>query len=422
MTKRTRTILFSIFLFLFLLATPAIVLYSQGYRIDLNPPSGGKVLTQTGGIYLKVLPKQVEAYLDGKLKQKTDFIFGSLLTEDLLPKKYKIEIKKAGFYSWEKTLEVKEKEVAEAKNVVLFPVNPDFSVLSKNVDNFWFSPDQRKIVLQEKEKNGWSLKLYEADKNVKSHLMYSADISKIGADLMNLEFSEDSKKISLEISSGEELKYFTISLDKTPATLIKSIKPQPLSENTVASNKINNDSYFLDNSGNLYKNEGKLTEKSFPVKKETEYSLEVFSNFIFLKEGQVLYRFNPDSKSFEKFFDGIKGLKISPDLRKLAYFSDNEIWVLFLEDIMSQPQKKAGDKLFLVRLSEKIDDIFWLNSDYLMFNSGDKVKIGEADDRDKINIIDMAEFKNPDFFWGQYDKKLYILSEGSLNRSDILLP
>ncbi|OGZ18801.1 MAG: hypothetical protein A2175_00780 [Candidatus Nealsonbacteria bacterium RBG_13_42_11] len=422
MTKRTRTILFLTFTVIFILVAPVVGLYSQGYRIDLNPPSGGKVLTQTGGIYLKVLPKQVEVYLDGELKQKTDFIFGSLLIEDLLPKKYKIEVKKAGFYSWEKTLEVKEKEVVEAKNIVLFTANPDFTVLSKNVANFWFSPDQRKIVLKEKEKNGWSLKLYETDKNVKSHLMYSTDISKIGADLMNLEFSEDSKNISLEIGMAEELKYFTISLDKTPATLQKSSKPQPLSENTVASRKINNDSYSLDNSGNLYKNEEKLTEKSFPVKKETEYSLEVFSNFIFLKEGQTLYRFNSDSRSFEKFFDGIKDLKVSPDSRKLAYFSDNEIWVLFLEDIMSQPQKKAGDKLFLVRLSEKIDDIFWLNSDYLTFNSGDKVKIGEIDDRDKINIMDMAEFKNPDFFWGQYDKKLYILSKENLYRSDILFP
>lgn len=414
--------MFLTFTIIFILVAPVICLYSQGYRIDLNPPSGGKVLTQTGGIYLKVLPKQADIYLDGKLSQRTDFIFGSLLIEDLLPKKYKIEVKKAGFYSWEKTLEVKEKEVVEIKNIVLFPANLEFSVLSKNVDNFWFSPDQRKIVLREKEKNGWSLKLYETDKNVKSHLIYSTEISKSEADLINLEFSEDSKKISLEIGVAEELKYFTISLDKTPATLIKGNKPQPLSENTVALKKINNDVYSLDNSGNLYKNEEKLTEKSFSVKRETEYGLEVFSDFIFLKEEQILYRFNSDSKSFEKFFDGIKGLKISSDSKKLAYFSDNEIWVLFLEDTISQPQKKAGDKLFLVRLSEKIDNVFWLNSDYLTFNSGDKIKISETDDRDKINIIDISEFKNPDLFWGQYDKKLYILSEGNLYHSDLLLP
>jgi hypothetical protein len=72
------------------LITPYIILYSQGYRIDWN----SKKIIKTGGFYFKVWPKNVEIYLDGELKKRTDFIFGQALVTTLLPKKYEVEIKK----------------------------------------------------------------------------------------------------------------------------------------------------------------------------------------------------------------------------------------------------------------------------------------------------------------------------------------
>jgi len=159
----------------------------------------------------------------------------------------------------------------------------------------------------------------------------------------------------------------------------------------------------------------------FLVKPETKYVLEIFKNFLFLRENKTLYQFNPDLKAFEKFFEGIKDLKISPDNRKIVYFSDNEIWILFLENISSQPKRKTGEKLFLIRLSEEIKDCFWLNSNYLIFNVENKLKIVEIDDRDRINIVEIAEFKNLEMFWNQFDKKLYLLSEENIYQSEKLL-
>lgn len=425
MTKNLRRVLFLTFLAVFLLTTPIICLYSQGYRINLRPSGGGKIITQTGGIYLKILPKQAEVYLDGKLKEKTDFIFGSLLIGDLLPKKYEFEVRKLDFSSWKKNLEVKEKEVTEVKNIILFPQNPDFKIMARNVDDFWVSLDQRKIIFKEIDPptdKGWSLKLYDLANDVKSQLIDDSDISPKGADLMSLEFSDDSKKVSLQISTAETIQYFTILLDRTPPLLQKSNPPQPFQEGVIASKKINNDIYYLDNFGHLYKNQERLSEEPLPVRQETEYNLEIFSNFIFLREGQTLYQFDYNSKSFEKFFDDLKDLKISPDSRKLVYFSDYEIWVLFLNDIFYQPQRKAGEKIFLMRLSENINNVFWLNSDYLVFNTANKIKISEIDNRDRINIADVGEFKNPDFYWDKNDKKLYILSEGNLESTAPLLP
>ena len=131
MTKKTRTVLFLIFLTLFLLITPLAIFYSQGYRIDID----SKRITQTGGLFLKVIPKQAEIYLNEKLTKKTDFFFGSALIENLLPRKYKIEIKKEGYHPWEKNLEIKEKEVVETKNIVVFSENINFEILSKKIEN-----------------------------------------------------------------------------------------------------------------------------------------------------------------------------------------------------------------------------------------------------------------------------------------------
>lgn len=425
MTRKTRKILFFIYLFLFLLVAPTAIFYSQGYRFDFSPPAGGKIITQTGGLFLKILPKQVEIYLDGELEEKTDFFFGSILIEDLLPKKYKIEIKKEGYYPWEKTLEVKEKEVTEAKNVILFPENLNLTILFKGVENFWFSPDQRKLILKESNppagrEKGWALKLYELDKDVKSHLIAEKDISPVEADLLDLKFSEDSKEISLEVGAAEQIKYFTLTLNKTLPLLIEVELPLPPFENVVTHEEVNNDIYYLDNFGHLFKNERRLTENPFSVRPETEYELKIFQDYLFLRETETLYQFNYSSKSFEKIFEGIRDLKISPDAKKIVYSSDYEIWILFLKD--ESPQKKAGNKIFLMRHSEKIRDCLWLNSRYLVFNVGDTIKISEIDERDKINVIDIGELKNPRIFWNKVEKRLYLLSEGNLFRSRALLP
>lgn len=98
MTKRQRAFLFSICAIFFVSATLFAIFYSQGYRLDFEK----KMVTQTGAFYFKVLPKGAQVYLDGQLKKKTDFLFGAAFIENLLPKKYNVQIKKDGYFTWEK--------------------------------------------------------------------------------------------------------------------------------------------------------------------------------------------------------------------------------------------------------------------------------------------------------------------------------
>jgi hypothetical protein len=117
----------------------------------------------------------------------------------------------------------------------------------------------------------------------------------------------------------------------------------------------------------------------------------------------------------------IRGFELSPDSQKIAYFTNYEIWVLYLQDQYDQPRKKAGEDIFLTRLSEKIGKVLWLTNHYLIFSAGNKIKVAEIDDRDRINMMELAEFKEPEIFWDKDRKNLYVLSQKTLYLSESLL-
>ncbi|MFC1629783.1 hypothetical protein ACFL11_00965 [Patescibacteria group bacterium] len=465
MTKRTRTILFLFSSFLFFLVAPATIFYSYGYKIDFNPPEGRIKITQTGALYFKVYPKSVKIYLNEKLAKKTDFFFGSGLIENLLPKKYSIEIKKTGFHSWRKNLEIREKEVTEAKNVVLIPENIRPEILASGVKDFFFSPDGKKSILREEDKDGWSLKLFDTEKKVKSHLIYKKEISnKKEVEFFNLKFSYDSQKILLEVGVGEELKYYILEINKSTPTLISldflnadikdiffnpengqeliTLKKQGLAKANFATKKISqtfpekilalsildNNIYYLNNLGFLSKTDfsfsftQKINNNPLPIKEELSHKIKVLSPYYFVQEGEILYFFDKNEKSFEKLFEPVNDFGISPNSKKIVYSNNSEVWILFLEEELGQPPKKAGETLFLNRFSEKIGDVSWLTSHYLIFNTEDKIKITEIDDRDGLNIVDLATFKNPKIFWNDNNKKLYILSNETFFVSEKLIP
>ena len=215
-------------------------MYSQGYRIDFS----GKKIVQTGGFYFKVWPGRAEVYLNGKFKKNTFVMTNAVFIQNLLPKNYEIEIRKAGYHPWKKNLAIEGKEATKAKNNIIFPEDPQF-----------------------------------------------------------------------------------VPIGQMPAKMIFSAT--------------------------------------------------------------------------------------STDKSKVLESNNYEIRIVF-------PEK--DEKIFLTRFSEKIENIFWLNDYYLIFNVGDKIKIAEIDNRDGLNIVDLAEFKKPKIYWDKDARKLYVLSEKKTYLLENLLP
>lgn len=439
MEKRTRKILFFTFFFIFILLSPLLILYIQGYRFDFE----NKKLTQTGGLFLKVIPRQAQIYIEEELVKETDFFFGSALIENLLPKRNNIKVKKEGYFDWEKNLEIREKKVTEAKNIVLFPKETNFTLLFKGIKDSWFSEDGKKMIFKEKDEDFWELKLYDLEQNVKSHLLKESDISKKGADIFDLEFSKDGKEIYFDTILKEKEVSFALEINREPPFLKEIERYSFLPEDVITHQQLNGEIYYLDNLGFFYKTDSsfstkeKVTKAPFLLKQETEYKLSVFSDFIFLiEEGKTLYLLNQETKLFEVLFEGIKDLKISPDRGKIAYFSNCEIRILFLKNTPGEPKRERGENIFLFRLSDKIKDVFWIMPNHLLFITENNIKITEIDDRDMINTIPLAELsfftknysqslndqKSPEVFWSSANEKLYILAEENLWVSSKLTP
>lgn len=464
MTKRTRTFLFLFLLLLFTVFTPSLVLYSQGYRIDWK----AKRIAQIGAFYFKATPSRANILINEKLLKTTDFFFGSALLGNLLPGSYQVQIVKEGYQPWSKQLEIKEKEVTDAKNIILFPQNPEFRIIADYVQQAWQTPQEKTLLLQRNTpEKTWELVLLNLETTGEETIF----TSKSKEQIWNVQWSYDGTRILLQLASGESIRSLILSLKMDqPCSLlpcdlaflgepIDAVMFSPTSKNTVffakflrnaqilretdyvkkeAGTPIGNNVvtftaaaeslFWLENDGKLWqKDTGSqdpariLSSLPYPIKQETEYSIHSAVDMVFLKEDVKLLQAQQQENTFKEVFSGAKTIAASPDGKKLALSNDSEIWILYLQDSGDEPLHTTGDKVFLTRLSKNIKNLSWLSSHYLVFSSENEVKTIEIDDRSTMNIADLAQFEDPKLFWQETSKALAVLSQGNLYISEKLI-
>ncbi|MEK7177732.1 MAG: PEGA domain-containing protein [Patescibacteria group bacterium] len=108
-----------IFFVIFITVLAIVIIYARGYRFDIEKKS----LKSTGIISATSNPKAAKIYVNGELKGVTD----TNLT--LPPDNYWVEIKKEGYTSWSKNINLKGELVINI-DPVLFPINPSLSPLT----------------------------------------------------------------------------------------------------------------------------------------------------------------------------------------------------------------------------------------------------------------------------------------------------
>jgi len=125
------------FFVLFVIVLAIVIGYARGYRFDIEKKS----LKSTGIISLTSNPKAAKIFINGELKGVTD----TNLT--LPPENYFVEIKKEGYTSWNKQINLKGELVINI-DPVLFPVNPSLSPLTNlGVIKAFPTDDGDKIVI-----------------------------------------------------------------------------------------------------------------------------------------------------------------------------------------------------------------------------------------------------------------------------------
>ncbi len=435
-----RKTLFIFFVLLFVIAAPALILYAQGYRLNLPYASGTKLVVKTGGVFVNASPKQADIYINGSLSKQTDFIFGRALIENLLPRKYNIEVKKNGYQTWSKSLEVKEKEVTAVRNILLVPENIIFTLAEENIDDILESPDKTKLALRGRGADGWNLRVYDLAAGITIKLADQGDFSAKDAALTGWEWTDDSASLNVPVAADGKTVNYYIATDKTPAVITKINEEErdeaekntpPISE--LAKDTAGNAGYSLMADGYIYRKAdrgepAKASEAKMEIDAAAAYKLRVFQDYYFVEKGNELYVLAPGTDRFKKIFDGLAAdIELSPDGQKVVYASDSEVWVFFLDDKTDPPAARAGEEEFIIRLSEKISDCHWLNTDHLIFIAGQTLKTAETDNRDRVNIFDLAKIGDvagsdqardgARLFWDGRNGAAYIFAGTKLFRS-----
>lgn len=108
-----------IFFVIFIIVLVIVIAYARGYRFNIKEKS----FSSNGIIAITSYPKTAKVYINDEFKGITD------INLTLPPGKYKVEVKKEGYLSWEKTISLKGELVVNL-DPTLFPTNPSLSPLT----------------------------------------------------------------------------------------------------------------------------------------------------------------------------------------------------------------------------------------------------------------------------------------------------
>jgi hypothetical protein len=454
MQKKLRTTIFGILAFIFLVAAPMILFYSEGYRYDFQQ---NKIL-KTGGFYVKTSIPAAEVYIDQKYINKTSqFINFDFLAQNLLPKNHDIRIQKTGYHTWEKNLMVKEKMVAQA-NITLFPDPIAFTPLEQNVKDIHTFPDQNILVLEDA-----SGALYGYESQQKTLILTSKLAATIK--ISDIKMSPDGKMIIIKAieKKSQKLKYYLVStvkesiflseiknLDKTTKNIffyannliyfdlgskiykqtLDLQKPTIVINSPVDAFGLEGDNLYYLQNGNLIREnllttfKETLTVNFFETDSKSSYDLFIYSGKVFVLENKkIIYYLDDADDVLKKLINSDTEIKYYPQSDKVLFSDGSQLWLFFLNDYESPFFVKADAIIPLIKFN-RAEDINWIGGDYFSFiDSKDKVEISEIDNRgNSVNFFEAFGSTTSQLWFNKNEKSLYVLSENILYFSPKIIP
>lgn len=159
-----------------------------------------------------------------------------------------------------------------------------------------------------------------------------------------------------------------------------------------------------------------LSRESLPPNIYT-LSASYNNRFIALDSQNNLYLLNNDNGIFELIGNQVKEARFSGDNKKILIRTANELWISYLEDILIQPYKKAGDKELITRYSQNITQaVFYPDNEHLAFVAGNLIRVTELDGRDSRNTVDLISAPASQIYFEEGASYLYYLTQNELFR------
>jgi hypothetical protein len=451
-----RKLFFWIFVLLFLTTTPAAILYSQGFRFDQYK----RIFIHSGSITVKSTPSSANIYLNGKLQSSSAFniINNSTTINGLRPGSYNLKVSADGYGTWEKNVDVHSGVSTEFWNIVLAPQKLSPKELSADgVERYFPSPFGKNVAYVKKNADILEIWSIIRSSNVSALILSQKDFDFSSDALENIEWNTKETLFIVPVEHGGKSDFIVLDSEKgqdpiylsqiagfsemdhvrwspanqneiyfvakpqddsqdnlyrmnlgtrKPEIILDGIKAYDLSKNSIYFLQQNNIIYKTDLDG---KNENQLVLAPIDLSNADEKTRLIAyddNRQAIVSESGKLYIHNngeTTGDTLKKIADGIKSVQFSNDGKKLLYWSDNEISVLFLRKWDVQPRRDENEIQQVVRLSFPMKNVFWYRDyEHIFFSTQNSVKIIDLDSRDRRATDDIFKY-NAESFLSSYD-------------------
>lgn len=218
MTIRKRRLILAVSGLCFSVLAPILLLYTLGYRIDRNFKIG-----RIGGLYIFSPVSGSEIFVNNEMEKQTNLLQNGMFLQSLKTGFYSVMVAKESYWPWQKTLEIKEGMVAEAR-AFLTPMNPKGTILFRgSFASVWASPYDKILLLEKTRANQRQITFYlpetdaflnPAPGKTAELLFFKKEISKIfweeGAVILEIDGKKIKVVFDLNLNSVEaapELRY-----------------------------------------------------------------------------------------------------------------------------------------------------------------------------------------------------------------------
>ncbi|MEA3398666.1 MAG: PEGA domain-containing protein [Patescibacteria group bacterium] len=407
---------------------PILVFHTAGYRYNFKRNK----LEKTGIIYINSEPRNASIYINNKYEAKTPARFTYLL-----PDVYRIEVKKDGYYTWQKEIEVKSNLTTFAKNIVLFKKNLPINIVNGEINILAISPNKEKIIYSTLSQDAEKIKLLNLTNNSEFSIK---SFSRIGYN--QLEFagwSPDQNKVMLKQIIGDFNKYLIINIetlklkelfditrlnfdkiewDATDDNYLYGLRKSVLYQIDLINNTVsallaaeirdftiqNDEIYYISELAResflnkiIMANGQIANSQKIKLPAPSEYTLQTLNiDYLALLDEKNDDLFIISNKSFddEELIEDIilqdKAKKIvwAKDLKKIIYYNDFEIWTFDLNN---------RQKNLVNRYGGLIEQTLWHPAEkYIIYQVENTIGAIESNGQEIKNDIKIAELEKID--------------------------
>ena len=428
MSLSYRRILFAIFFLIFIIVGAGVIFYTQGYRVDFS----NLAVTRTGAVYIEANVQGYSVYLGKSVyPDKSGILKKGTLISDVIPKKYRLVIKKDGYIDYEKNIEVLPMQVVRLFNVNMVSSKTSSTELINGVKGDVISDvDQNNHVLTlDNQKNIYYL--YDTGNPSAAAINMNSRLSAITRQkITGLWFYPQTSNIFIaQTAKG----VYKLDLDSKTMTTIQEgvVSDIKIDGNNMYIIIQNTASKTIDLSSSAAPSKvviydlilgSKITEFMLPFQSKQITDMDSGNNTValLLSDGS-LFLYDNSGKQLSQIAYLAKRMSISDDKSKI-FFQDNDgkTFVYLFDDEISSLGAPKGSTIHLELVDiSHINNIWWYpDSFHLIIAYPDKIYLAEVTTMDPNNRFPIANAQGYNFY-SQQNKTIYNLNSGDLSSLDI---